>query len=103
MGHDTGARLHRIELREKLRVVLCAQVQHDNGSVTEIEVEDVALFDGHEMFDVMFPNVSLGVLGPQRVNVDSHCAAAISLGGEYQDPPIAAAQVVNDIVFADTT
>src|SRR5205085_2430948 len=102
--HDAGARFERLpQDRFQAVVDVVAHVEQDDVGIGEvIDLEHVALADGDLVGDAGFGGFFLGDLDHLRIDIDADAALGAELldGGDEHDR-VAAAQVVDHVVFAD--
>ena len=97
------------QLWAKLQVNARQQKQGHDRSLAKISLEQVVLFEAHQIFHACLLSVFLRLPDTVWIDVDPDATRAVSLGRSDHDAPVATPKIVDDVtllhvkqVLADT-
>ena len=85
----------------QLAVVSRAQIQSHYRCQSQIDVEQILLFDANKVFQPIFASVFSRGFDSQRIDIAPDGTATVPAGCGNKDAAVATAQIVHYIVFAN--
>ncbi len=99
MRDDAGARPELAQqLRAEAAIEVGGEVEGDDGRLPQVGLEEIVLPEGDPIGEPEAARPLHGLRHQRRIDLEAHPARPAVAGGRDDDPPIAGAEIVDDII-----